>query len=118
MRERRGLEGKLALLRFRGQETYAPLIEIEDGWGGWFKSDRNSDPEKRVPIIHVEIEVTGDAGRDEAVRQAIESPEFEAVAVAGVVYTVEKDNIHPPLLEPLKWTLTAVYSAARWQPDE
>ncbi|HEV2762044.1 MAG TPA: hypothetical protein VGV38_03535, partial [Pyrinomonadaceae bacterium] len=98
-RERRGLTGKLALLRFRGQETYEPLIEIPDGWGGWFKSDRTSDPEKRVPILQVEIEVTGDGERDEAVRQAVESTEFEAVAVEGVVYAVEKDNIHPPLLD-------------------
>ena len=117
-RERRGLTGKLSLLRFRGQETYAPLLEIVDGWGGWFKNDRTSDPEKRVPILQVVIEVTGDAERDAAVRQAIESPEFEFVAVAGVVYEVQKDNTHPPLLDPRKWTLTAVYTAARWKPDE
>ena len=102
VRRRRGPQGDLTFLRFTGAHEYEVALVVEAGWFAETKKRREQTASQGKPT-YLSVEVAELPGTD--LRPLLK--EEWRLAVAGVVYTIDKDYLDPPVASPLVWPLQA-----------
>ncbi len=108
-RGRRGPKGNLIFLRFTGAHDYQVALEVSAGWFAEPKKRREQASGQGKPV-YLNIEVAALDGTD---LTPLLTAEWR-VAVAGVVYTIDKDRLTPPVVSPLVWLIEAYHTDDRF----
>lgn len=102
VRARRGPHGELVFLGFTGAHEYAEKLVVTRGWFAEPKKRREQSAGQGKPV-YLSVQVA------ELLQNTLTPllKEEWRIAVAGVVYTIDKDYLTPPTTSPLVWTLEA-----------
>lgn len=119
-RRRRGPQGKLVFLRFKGGGEYALLFEVTDDWSCWYK--QNQEDEDTTSYLVVEILERVGPEFNTAMAAAL-TPEQDTsatdISVEGRVFKLQPEHTKIPLNQPRRWIIQAYLTEGQWQnPDE
>jgi hypothetical protein len=111
VRHRRGPAGSLFFLGFTGAHDFTVKLEVTAGWFAEVKKRRESAESQGKPV-YLSIEVAALDGND---LTPLLKEEWR-VSVAGIVYTIDKDHLTPPVVSPLVWLVQAYHTDDRFTP--
>ncbi len=105
VRNRRGPQGDLIFLGFTGAHEFTEVLVVTRGWFAEPKKRREQSAGQGKPM-YLAIQV---AELAENILSTLLKEEWR-LAVAGVVYTIDKDYLTPPTTAPLVWHLDAYHT--------
>jgi hypothetical protein len=113
VRRRRAPCARLQFLRFTGAHDYELALEVKEGWFAELKKRSERDTAEGKPV-YLSIEVAALRGVD---LTPLLKEEWR-VAVSGVVHTIDKEYLAPPVVSPFVWTIVAYHTDDRFPAEQ
>lgn len=111
VRKRRGPPGSLFFLNFTGAHEYRVKLEVTSGWFAENRKRSMQDAVQGRPV-YLSVEVVALEGVD---LTPLLKEEWR-LAAGGVVYTIDKEYLTPPVVSPVVWLIQAYHTDDTFPP--